>query len=68
MRWGNMHPWPKFLFSFGGIVGVLDFVVPKVFSQSSHCVPQVPIVFPNMFPIASSLYLISLALLFIYLH
>ncbi len=50
-----------------GLLGCWIFVVPKVFSQSSHCVPQVPIVFPNMFPIASSLYLISLELLFVYL-
>jgi len=59
MRWGNMHP--KLFFSFGGTVGGVGFLL---FPKCSH---KALIVFPNMFPIASSLYLISFALLFIHL-
>ncbi len=57
---------PKISFGWGrregGKVGVLDlfcshFVINK-FPMSSQYVPQVPNVFPNIFPNSSSLYLI----------
>jgi hypothetical protein len=55
----------------GELSGCWIFVVPKVFSQSSRCIPKVPIMFPNMFPnsfLTLPHILGTIIYLFIYLH